>query len=149
MFKDETMDDMVKDPLRFFTGNRANWCWHCGEVVRPLKKCADCLTAVYCDKVCQTRDWKQENSHKPLCKKIQQQKLSENPKKKDPPTAEELTRYKKALDKELDDLCNNQDKVAELCNRLAAAALSRTTPKSSLNKDVWWGKISDKTRRNF
>lgn len=46
-------------------------CWRCGDRVRTIKKCKNCLKAIYCDKECQTLDWRATPSHKVLCEKIQ------------------------------------------------------------------------------
>lgn len=46
-------------------------CWKCGKVENSdselkLMKCVRCMTALYCDKTCQTNHW--TNSHKYCCK---------------------------------------------------------------------------------
>lgn len=45
-------------------------CWQCGEE-RPaeeIKKCGSCRCARYCDKQCQTKDWK--GNHRKWCKAL-------------------------------------------------------------------------------
>lgn len=49
-------------------------CWECTRPVEKIKKCANCLTAIYCDKLCQTSHWKKENGHKLHCPQLQQAK---------------------------------------------------------------------------
>ena len=49
----------------------ANSCWECGKAndeESSLKKCAACKVACYCDKQCQTKDWKER--HRVWCKAI-------------------------------------------------------------------------------
>ena len=50
----------------------ANSCWRCSKTASDegssLKKCAACKLACYCDKQCQTKDWKER--HKVWCKAI-------------------------------------------------------------------------------
>ena len=49
-----------------------NSCWGCGKTASDerssLKKCVACKLACYCDKQCQTKDWKER--HKVWCKAI-------------------------------------------------------------------------------
>ena len=49
-----------------------NSCWGCGKTASDegssLKKCAACKLACYCDKQCQTKDWKER--HRVWCKAI-------------------------------------------------------------------------------
>lgn len=47
-------------------------CWYCDDRVETVKKCANCLTAIYCDPRCQRDDWK--NRHKIECVQIQEDK---------------------------------------------------------------------------
>lgn len=50
-------------------------CWGCDDPVIIVRKCANCLTAIYCGKECQTSDWKSEKGgHKARCKQIIAQK---------------------------------------------------------------------------
>ena len=50
----------------------ANSCWGCGKTPSDeessLKKCAVCKLACYCDKQCQTKDWKER--HRVWCKAV-------------------------------------------------------------------------------
>ena len=50
----------------------ANSCWGCGKTPSDeessLKKCAACQLACYCDKQCQTKDWKER--HRVWCKAV-------------------------------------------------------------------------------
>ena len=41
-------------------------CGYCGKIPEKPMKCAKCMQVTYCDKECQTRDWKQ--GHKKKCK---------------------------------------------------------------------------------
>lgn len=56
----------VKAPTEGF------FCWECARPVETVKKCANCLTAIYCNKVCQRTHWKKENGHKLQCIQLQQ-----------------------------------------------------------------------------
>lgn len=56
-------------------------CASCGTSGVPLKKCAKCHTAVYCNRECQTSDWK---VHKKVCAKQHAQGQSA---RAPPPTA--------------------------------------------------------------
>jgi len=53
-----------KDPMLSTFRQTATECWHCGDRLKPLKKCARCSTAMYCCRGCQTSDWP---GHKAFC----------------------------------------------------------------------------------
>ncbi len=69
-------------------------CWSCDEIVRKDMRCANCMTAIYCDKICQTHHWKMsKHPHKLQCKKIiEKKKLKEeqNRRAAAQPTPEEI-----------------------------------------------------------
>ncbi len=49
-------------------------CWYCDDPVSVIRNCANCMTAIYCDKQCQRDDWHRKDGHKLKCKKIVERK---------------------------------------------------------------------------
>lgn len=72
-------------PRRWGGTSEAPHCWYCDDRVATIKNCADCMTAIYCDKICQTSDWKGEDGHKLKCRAIvERKKIQEEHRKIDP-----------------------------------------------------------------
>lgn len=62
--------DKTRYPVHYKAPAPAH-CWNCKKVTNSdsefkLMRCARCMTAVYCDKTCQTNHW--TTSHKYCCK---------------------------------------------------------------------------------